>query len=124
MHTSWSDEFERLTPHIEAALAHAGNTHTPADVWAAIERRDAQFWPLHDSVIVTEIVSYPAGRSVRFWLAGGNLDELLEAEPLVTRWAKENYGCTRAEVIGRKGWVRKLTDYRPAAVLLTKEIAR
>lgn len=83
---------------------------------------NAQFWPLKNSVIVTEIVSYPAGRSVRFWLAGGDLDELLYAEPVVTRWAKEEYGCTRCEIIGRKGWTKKLSDYKAAAVLLTKEI--
>jgi len=116
------DEFDRLSPHIQAALDHANNSHTLDDVRKMIGERNAQFWPLENSVIVTEIVSYPSGRSVRFWLAGGDLDELLLAEPVVTRWAKEEYGCTRCEIIGRKGWQKKLTEYKAAAVLLTKEI--
>ena len=115
-------EFARLTPHIKAALAHAGDTHSPRDVWDAIERGDAQFWPLKSSVIVTEIVSYPAGRAIRFWLAGGELDELLTVEPFIVDWAAATHGCNRSEIIGRAGWVKALPDYRDAARVLVKEI--
>ena len=122
MATSSSGEFVRLTPHIKAALAHAGDTHSPEDVWNAIERGHAQFWPLKNSVVVTEIVSYPTGRSVRFWLAGGDLEELLMVEPFIVDWAAETHGCNRAEIIGRAGWVKALPDYRDAARVLVKEI--
>jgi len=116
------DEFKKRRHLIQDALEYADNSHTPEDVWSAIEKKRAQLWPLPNSVIVTEIVSYPAGRSVRLWLAAGDMDELLEAEPFIAKWGKEHYGCKKVEIIGRKGWIKKLKDYQHKAVLLSKEI--
>ena len=116
------DEFEKKRELIESALEYADHSHSVDDVLETIKNKKAQFWPLPNSVIVTEIVSYPAGRSVRFWLAAGNMDELLEAEPFIAKWGKEQYGCKKSEIIGRKGWVKKLTDYTEKAGLLSKEI--
>ena len=116
------DEFKKRRHLIQNALEYADNSHTPEDVWSAIEKKRAQLWPLPNSVIVTEIISYPAGRTVRLWLAAGNMDELLEAEPFIAKWGKQNYGCKKVEIIGRKGWIKKLKDYQHKAVLLSKEI--
>ena len=116
------DEFKKRRHLIKDALEYADNSHTPEDVLSAIEKKRAQLWPLPNSVIVTEIVSYPAGRSIRFWLAAGNMDELLAAEPFIAKWGKENYGRKKVEIIGRKGWIKKLKDYKHKAVLLSKEI--
>ena len=80
------DEFEKKRELIESALEYADHSHSVDDVLEDIKNKKAQFWPLPNSVIVTEIVSYPAGRSVRFWLAAGNMDELLEAEPFIAKW--------------------------------------
>jgi hypothetical protein len=82
---------------------------------------DAQFWPFHDSAIVTEIVSYPNRRILRFWLAGGNLKTLLRAEPEIVEWSKQ-YACKGVEINGRKGWEKVLNNYKPSSITLVKEI--
>lgn len=120
-HTSLLDEFERLAHHIDAALAYSGDTHSSLDVLDAIKQGKAQFFPLENSVIVTEIVDYPKKAVCRIWLAGGDMGELIKAEKELVKWAKD-HGCSGMEIIGRKGWERQLKDYSPASTVLTKEI--
>jgi len=115
------DELERLAHHIEAALAYSGDTHSLVQVVDAIKDGSAQFFPLENSVIVTEVVDYPKKSVCRIWLAGGNMDELVEAEKKIVLWAK-SHGCSGMEIIGRKGWERQLKDYNAASTVLIKEI--
>jgi len=115
------DEYERLMHHVEAALEYAGNSHTALDVLDAIRSGKAQFFPYENSVIVTEIVDYPQKTSCRIWLAGGDMDELMEAEKEVAEWAR-GLGCSSMEIIGRKGWERQLNEYQATATLLMKEL--
>ena len=118
---SLSDEFERHAHHIENALEHANHSHSILDVWDAIKSGKAQFFSMENSAIVTEIVDYPQKSVCRIWLAGGDMDELLEAEKHIAALAK-SHGCTGMEIIGRKGWERVLTDYKPTAVVLVKDL--
>lgn len=115
------DELERLAHHIEAALAYSRDTHSLVQVVDAIKDGSAQFFPLENSVIVTEVVDYPKKSVCRIWLAGGNMDELVEAEKKIVPWAK-SHGCSGMEIIGRKGWERQLKDYNAASTVLIKEI--
>lgn len=119
--TSSLDELERLAHHIEAALAYSGDTHSLVDVVDAIKDGSAQFFPLENSVIVTEVVDYPQKAVCRIWLAGGEMDELVEAEKSIVEWAR-SHGCSGMEIIGRKGWERQLKDYTAASTVLIKEI--
>ena len=120
--TSFWDEWKRLRHHILAALEHAGDTHTEHDILDLLRNDQAQFWPADNSAMVTEIVGYPNGSHCRIWLAGGEYDELreLERDKLIP-WARQQ-GCRRIELVGRKGWARRLKDYDEVAVVLAKEI--
>ena len=119
--TSSLDELERLAHHIEAALAYSGDTHSLLHVVDAIKDGSAQFFPLENSVIVTEIIDYPQMSVCRIWLAGGEMEELLKAEKKIVEWAR-GLGCSGMEIIGRKGWERQLSEYKASSVVLTKEI--
>ena len=120
--TSFWDEWGRLRHHIMAALEHAGETHTEHDVLDLLRRDQAQFWPAENSAMITEIVGYPNGSHCRIWLAGGNYDELRELErDRLIPWARSQ-GCRRSELVGRKGWARRLEDYREVARVMAKEI--
>lgn len=114
-------DWTRLASHIVEALEYSNNSHDISDVWDAVKKGKAQFFPLENSAIVTEIVDYPNQSVCRIWLAGGDLKELMEAEKGVCKWAAK-LGCTGMEIIGRKGWSRKLTDYKEASIVLVKEI--
>jgi len=116
-----ADEFERCADYIVAALEYAGHSHTLQDVWQAISNKQAAFFPLEKSAIVVEIVDYPQRATCRIWLAGGDMEELIEAEKDICIWARER-GCDSMEIIGRKGWERQLRDYKPTATVLVKDI--
>ncbi len=119
--SSSADEFERCADYIQAALVYAGHSHTLQDVWQAITNKQAAFFPLEKSAIVVEIVDYPQRATCRIWLAGGDMEELIEAEKNVCDWARE-LGCDSMEIIGRKGWERQLKDYKPTATILVKDL--
>lgn len=119
--SSLADEFERCADYIEAALEYAGHSHTLTDVWQAVRDNKAAFFPYEKSAIVVEIVDYPQRSTCRIWLAGGDMDELLQAEKEVCKWAVER-GCSSMEIIGRKGWERVLADYSATATVLTKDM--
>lgn len=115
------DEFNRCKGYLEGALEYADYTHTIDDVWQAIISEYAAFFPLKKSAIVAEVVKYPNKKTCRIWLAGGDLDELLDAEKYVAEWGK-SHGCDAMEIVGRHGWKKKLVDYKSVATVLAKEL--
>jgi hypothetical protein len=116
------EAFDRFWPFLKKAVSHAGNTHCKRHVIERIEDGRAQFWPLANAAIVTEIVTYDAGvKHIRGWLAGGDMGEIIAALPAIESWGKRQ-GCSRAIIHGRKGWQRALSDYAHSAVILTKDL--
>jgi len=113
------DEWRRCSRWIEDALEYAHGSHTLNDVWDAVERGHAQFWPAKDAGLVTEIIDYPQRRTLRFWLAGGDLETLRVLEDEAIEWSKQ-WGCTACEIIGRRGWVRALDGYEEAGTIGVK----
>ena len=118
--TSFLDDADRCKKWIVDALKYAHNSHTFEQVIEIVKRGDAQLWAFKDSAIVTEIINYPQRRTLRFWLAGGNLETLLEVEPKIRKWSIL-YNCKAVEIIGRKGWGKVLKDYEPTATVFIKE---
>lgn len=117
-------EWVRCAAWVNAALDHAGRTHTLDDVRAAIARGDARFWPGARSALVATVEEDPQERRLLLWLAGGDRQEL-EAEllPLAEAWGRQS-GCRRALAIGRPGWERTLRTkgYAPLARLIAKDL--
>jgi hypothetical protein len=112
-------EWSRCGDYIEDALEYAEFSHTLEDVLRVVLAGDAQFWPQDDAALVTEIIDYPQRRTLRFWLAGGNLETLQELEIGAIEWSRL-WGCTASEIIGRRGWVRALNGYKEAATVGVK----
>jgi hypothetical protein len=121
---SFEAEWARCAPWLEAALDHAGRTHSLADVRAAVERDEARFWPGPRSALVAVIETDPEDRRLLIWLAGGERQELETAIlPMAEAWGRES-GCRRALVIGRDGWARTLKSkgYAPLARIVGKDL--
>ena len=97
------EKFEKNRKYIADALEYSGGTHSIDDVYLACAVGEAQLHPLE------------------IWLAGGDLDELVEAEKSIAVWAKDQ-GCDAMEINGRKGWQRQLKDYTATSVVLTKDL--
>lgn len=118
-------EFERLWPHMEAALEASGIRcpdgkvwlpQTKEDVWERIIWGRCHFWPGEESVIVTEFRTTPTGiKSQHNWLAGGNLEEIVGMMPRIEQWGRE-CGAHRQTGEGRRGWLRAFKGYREVGV--------
>ena len=91
--------------YILEALEQGIDSHSEKDGFYAIARGDAQLWTGQKSACVTEIVTYPNYKMIRFWLGGGDLEELKEMEKPICEWAK-SIGCKKSMILGRKGWSR------------------
>lgn len=118
----FESEWARCSPYIEAALAHAGGTHTLNDVMGMVARREARFWAGRRAALVTCIEDYPRARWLLLWLAGGDIHELVEElRPAAEAYGREA-GCQRAVIIGRPGWERRLNEYSPIARMIAKEL--
>lgn len=117
-------------PHIEPLIARAAEYgwNTTDEVLALIEQSQAQCWLALDEgrligTWITKIEQSGKGRFCLVWLAAG--ERVNEWIPLVREytepWAREN-GCKEMQIIGRKGWVKKLPDYKWTAIVLRKEL--
>lgn len=115
------NEFERCWPWLAAALEHAGGTHRKEDLWRCIETGSAQLHPLTHGAVVTTIQVHPSGlKDANWWLAGGDLEELLKVQPLLEFWLQSE-GCKRVTLTGRKGWLKALPGYKHTGVIMVKD---
>ena len=101
------EELSRCRGWIEDALEYCNGTHIFEDVVKAIAESRMQLWPAPRGCMVTEIVVYPRKKVLNIFLAGGELDQLLDMNEDITAWAKAQ-GCTGGTMIGRVGWKKVL----------------
>ena len=106
---SLSDDLVRCRPWIEAALEYSGGTHDYFDVCQAVFTGKMQLWAAEKGCMVTEIVVYPKKKVLHIFLAGGELDQILDMEGSLIEWGKMQ-GCSSLTLAGRKGWIRTLKD--------------
>jgi hypothetical protein len=74
---------------------------------------------------VTHLAIRPLRRTLQFlYVSGRNMDAWLPLIDLIERWAAMQ-GATKAEVVGRKGWMRVLRrqGYRETHRIGTKELS-
>jgi len=108
-HWKLSPDLERCKPLIEAALVHCNGTHEWDDIVAGIASSKMQLWAAPRGCIVTEIVVYPRKKVINIFLAGGELDQIMDMEHDIGQWAK-SHGCTGGMMTGRLGWKKPLTE--------------
>jgi hypothetical protein len=116
-------EFERCRPWIEAALEYSGGTHTFDDVVDGITSGRMQFWPAPRGCAVTELVRFPRKMTLNCFLAGGEMDQILDMFEDARNWGRQQ-GCTAFTLAGRAGWQRVLKSrgFSPTMVVLEAEI--
>lgn len=118
-----TDAERAIVAKLERAIAQDGGMTTLPDVVQAIRDGRAQFWQEGETVAVTEMLRYPRGKAVRYWLTAGNIRQACALLPKIEDWARER-GAERAEALGRKGWTpfARRYGYAPSAILFTKEL--
>ena len=113
-------ELERCRPWIEAALEYSGGTHTFDDVVDGVTSGRMQLWPAPRGCAVTEIVLYPRKKVLHVFLAGGDMDQILDMIDSAAAWGRTQ-DCTALTLAGRLGWQRVLDKHGFTPVLVTME---
>lgn len=113
----------RRLMQLQSALTKSGGRHDIENVIRNLENGHAQVWETEHSTVVTQVVDYDTYRSLNVWLAGGEMDDIIELLEEGEEWARM-CGCSVLEVTGRRGWKRVLAPFgfREEAVVLTKDI--
>ena len=120
----WQHMLRLLAP----AIARSGGRWTPNDVFNELEAGRLQCWvciqdQLFYAVGVTQVVEYPGLKVLCFHWVGG-VDQRLWLGLLVDTAAEfaTAEGCTRMEMVGRKGWERMAAPlgFRPVFVFFEK----
>ena len=110
---------------IERACAY-GNVDVP-ELVAKIGSFEWQFWIIwsetdYAGAIVTAIEVWPDHKALRIIAAGGDGKTREMAQETLEAFARAE-GCKHLIMWGRKGWQRRLKDWRVSRVEMTKEIA-
>lgn len=116
-------ELERCKQWIEDALKYSGDTHDYKDIVDAVLSGNMHLWAGEKACTVTLFTVYPKKKIFHVFLAGGDLDEILEIEKSMVEFAKHN-DCDALTLSGRVGWKKVLRDlnWNEHFLTLKKEI--
>lgn len=120
----WAEKFKECEKYIADALEYCNGTHDLQDVADQIARGELQLWPANETALVSQIITYPKRKAIHIFLAGGNIDELINMEESVFTWAKMQ-GCDMLTFSGRLGWSRsklKQRGYKADHMMMVKEL--
>lgn len=104
------DELNRCKPWIKAALEYSGGTHLFEDIVDSVKLGYMQLWAAPRGCAVTEIITFPRKKVLHVFLAGGELDQVLDMVDSAKHWGKMQ-GCSSMTLAGRKGWVKALAPW-------------
>lgn len=122
----WQHMLRLLAPAIE----RSNGRWTPDDVFNEAEAGRLQIWVLIEDQLlygvgVTEIQSYPGLKCCScLWLGGVDAYRWLHLlDDTVSAWAIDE-GCSRMEIIGRKGWEKlgSQLGFKPSYVFFEKKL--
>jgi hypothetical protein len=122
--------WKQVEPLLDKPLEIDGYAYKSKDIFDSIINQKMQLWISWnvknknvEAAIITEIIQYPQFRSCRYFLAGGNNMKswfnLMKEQ--IELWSIKNK-CQRIELVGRKGWVKWLKDYKQKHIILMKEL--
>lgn len=116
-------ELARCRDWIDSALEHSGGTHLFEDVAREVLSGRMQLWSAPRGCAVTEIVVYPRKKVLHVFLAGGEMDQLIEMIDSAASWGQQQ-GCTGMTLAGRHGWSKVLSkhDWKPVMTVMERGI--
>lgn len=115
------EHLERCRPWLEAALEYSDGAFLWQDVLDGIARGAMQFWPADRAAIVTQVLTSPQKKTLHVFLAGGELDAVLDIVPALEVFGR-GHGCTSMSMDGRPGWERVLKDWKKTSIIMKKEL--
>lgn len=116
-------DLEKYRVDIEKALWYGQNSHTFDDFVGKVLRNEVHFYPLGSAFVAMEIIQQPQYNVYHTFLAGGDMQPILDCHPWMLENAKQ-LGCKYVSICGRHGWERVLKDYgwKKQYTVLRKEV--
>ena len=128
------EAIEMVWPMIEAdverAVSRNGGRFTVDGLKARVENDDWQLFLVwdkdersHKAIVMTNVYREMNGELVASipFVSGRRAEEWIDLLPVLEGWA-EKVGAHRIETWARKGWARRLKDYKLTHVLLEKPL--
>ena len=114
---------EKFELDIREALCYGTNSHTFDYVCARVLSGSADLYEFPNSVIIMEKSVYPNHSVYHGFIAAGDLQEILDAHPLIEEEAKKR-GCEYLSIAGRKGWEKPMKKYgwKHSLTIMKKEL--
>ncbi len=120
--TSLDEDFwvvwRKVKPLLERALKRS-DEYSMSDVLHFTHTGTWQMWHGDHCVAFTRVANYPQHRALIIILAAGELEEIMDLEPLVAQWGRDQ-GCKYVEIYGRRGWSKALPGYDEQSAILRK----
>ena len=117
------DEIERCREFLEPVFEKY-NTYNWEDVVENIKNGRWYLLAYPKGALLVEIIKYPRKKTFYILGAGGELDQILNAQEDLERIARKQ-GCKDIEIRGRKGWekvAKKFKGYKTHYVVINKEL--
>ena len=126
-----SESYAKYWPQIEQALdriPHIWASHwTKESLFECGMSGRFQVWGfgspgLINVIIYTQIVEYPASRILQAFLAFGNsIDQAMPVIEATFEKFASIAACDACEVVGRKGWAKKLPGFKESRTIYRRE---
>lgn len=127
-----SQDIGRVWPKVEhlipSIVERSYGRETPATVFERFATGKGQMWVVFDgqeihAIVGTDLGDAPTGMKIASiaFATGEQSHKWLHLIDVVEEWAVKN-GCQKMELLARKGWARKLPDYRMTHVFLEKDL--
>lgn len=100
----------RCQEWIEAALEYSGGTHDFQDIAEGVMKGTMQLWAGDTGCAVTEIIVYPKKKVLHVFLAGGEMDQIIDFQESAVEFGRMQ-GCSSMTLAGRRGWTKVLDKH-------------
>jgi hypothetical protein len=102
---------------------YSGGTHEFIDIVNGVLSGTMQLWAGERGCAVTEITVYPRKKILHVFLAGGDMEQILDFQESAAEFARINK-CDSMTIAGRRGWTRVLDkhDWEESFCVMSKEL--
>ncbi len=110
-------------PLIHDLMPYGRGRYSVGQIRKDVEEGNIWLWisePDHACVMLTLIVAYPRMDVMQIFGVAGKLPPGWRSMLASLESYARSIGCRQIELHGRKGWTRKLRDYEPGQIVLTK----
>lgn len=118
-----ADLWEKVAPLLKPAIDRTGGRLSLETVFTGLTNNTFHLWIVGDAAAVTETRVYPTGlKALAVLLLGGSNPGDWETAWMEIEQKAKQAGFVKAEMTGRKGWMRVLKSWRSTTIDMEKDL--